>query len=537
MQPPMTNFHGLSHAAEDAAAPACTAAPSRAELRALRLDALLQSCREQVLQQVIGPFGLTPAMFDDKTGGNVTTQHNAEKDIFAREEEKFNRPDYDYAAAKAAKLKEAHASGQMNSQEFTDAYTGEKTPTQRSNAAGKRVMNAELDHTVSMKQAHQQGGWMKDKDGRKNISSQPDNLNYTTTVTNRSKGASAPEDALSSEKGFDEDRVSPLIEKAHEAIDAQLPTGQERAIYHGKELLSTGGSEALKTGLRRAMGVLLYEFVNGSYLEIVRLVKAPESGTSLVDRTIAALRRVAQRLEAKFADVFEALLDGGAQGFLANLLTFIINSVITTSARVVTLIREGIQGLWKAIKLIVAPPPGTSGMEVARAATQLIAGVVTLGAGLLFEESVKNFFLAIPLLKPLADTLAPVVTGILTGLMTAFTIYGIDRLFDRLSSLGTEQLEAQLAALDADAVLVERVASFLGQQYEQSRLYEQLARNNEAILARQRASLHALTDSTEEARLTWQARAGLAASIGTRGAALQAADDELQQLLNQYTPG
>jgi hypothetical protein len=511
--------------------------PSRAELRAIRLDALLQSCRDQVLQQVIGPFGLTPAMFDDKVGGNVTTQHNAEKDIFAKEEEEYCRPDYDYAEAKRQKLKEAHASGQMNSQEFTDVYTGEKASTKRTNASGKLVMNAELDHTISMKQAHREGGWMKDKGGRKEISSQPENLHYTTTANNRSKSSKAPEDALTGERGFDENRIRPIVEKAREAVDAHLPAGQERAMYHGKELISTGGREALNAGFTRAMGVLMYEFVNGSYLEICLLVKEPESGTSLVDRTVDALQRVAQRLKSKLASAFDALVTGGAQGFLSNLLTFIINSVITTSAKVVTIIREGMKGLWEAIKLVVAPPPGTSGMEVARAATQLIAGVVTLGVGMLFEESVKGFFLTLPLLAPLADTLAPAVTGILTGLMTAFTIYGIDRLFDWLSSKGTEHLEAQLGALDADAVLVERVAAAVSQQYEQSRLLDQILHNNEAVLAQQRASLLLLADSTEAAQRTIETRTDLAASIAVRGAAMLAADDELQNLLNQYNLG
>lgn len=517
--------------ASDVAAPS----PSRAELRAMRLDALLESCRDQVLQQVIGPFGLTPAMFNDKAGGNVTTQQNAEKDIFAKQEERYNRPDYDYAAARTKKLKEAHASGQMNSQEFTDAYTGEKAPTKRTNAAGKLVMNAELDHTIPMKQAHQEGGWMKDKAGRKRISSEADNLNYTTFANNRSKGDKAAEEALSDKHGFDQDHVRPLVDKAREAIDARLPSTGDRVMYHGKELLSTGGQEALKNGLRRAMGVLMYEFVNGSYLEIVRLVKEPDAGVSLVDRTVAALQRVALRLKSKLAGVFDALVTGGAEGFLSNLLTFIINSVITTSAKIVTIIREGMKGLWEAIKLIVAPPPGTSGMEVARAATQLIAGVVTLGVGMLFEESVKGFFLSLALLAPLADTLAPAMTGILTGLMTAFTIFGIDRLFDWLSSKGTEHLDAQLDALDADSALVERLAAFVDQQYEQSRSYEQLARDNESILGHQRASVLALAEGTAQARSTLETRAGLAVTIATRGASMRSADDELQILLSQYT--
>ena len=56
---------------------------TKSQLREQRLQELLNSCQQQVLQQVIGPFGLTPAMFEDKRGGNVTTQHNADQGIFA----------------------------------------------------------------------------------------------------------------------------------------------------------------------------------------------------------------------------------------------------------------------------------------------------------------------------------------------------------------------------------------------------------------------------------------------------------------------
>ena len=59
--------------------------PSRSELKEQRIDALLDSCRDSVLQQIIGPFGLTPAMFDDKAGGNVTTTHNFKDGVVATE--------------------------------------------------------------------------------------------------------------------------------------------------------------------------------------------------------------------------------------------------------------------------------------------------------------------------------------------------------------------------------------------------------------------------------------------------------------------
>lgn len=56
---------------------------TKTQRREQRLQALFDSCEQQMLQQLIGPFGLTPAMFEDKTGGNVTTVHNFKQGITA----------------------------------------------------------------------------------------------------------------------------------------------------------------------------------------------------------------------------------------------------------------------------------------------------------------------------------------------------------------------------------------------------------------------------------------------------------------------
>jgi len=56
---------------------------NKTEMKEKRMQDLLDSCQSQVLQQIIGPFGLTEAMFDDKDGGNVTTLKNFEKGITA----------------------------------------------------------------------------------------------------------------------------------------------------------------------------------------------------------------------------------------------------------------------------------------------------------------------------------------------------------------------------------------------------------------------------------------------------------------------
>lgn len=507
---------------------------TRASLRQQRLDNLLESCREQTLGQVLGTFGLSPAMFADKVGGNVTTQHNADQGIFAQDSEHYERSDYDYQAAKTKKKSEMVKDGSMNSQEFTDAYTGEKARTTRVNGSGKVVMNAELDHTIPLAEAHRDGGWMKDRKGRRTISSEPENLNYTTHENNRKKGGRAATDALSQENGYDEDRVKPIVDKARDAVDKHMPTSKERVVYHGKELLQAGAQEAGKNALRQAMSVLLVEFVNGSYLEISTIVRERLTGENLIDRVIKGLQRTPQRVESKLHDAFDALIAGGAQGFISNLLTFIINTVVTTSAKVVTIIRESLQGLWAALKTVISPVPGTPPMEVARAATKLIATVVAGALGQILHESVKAFLLSIPLLAPLADILSGAVTGILTGLLTALIIYGIDRLFDWLSSTGTELLEAQLAKADADAELAGRLASFIEHQHNQSRQYGALIAGNAQVQADLRNGVAHAEQALAAAHSAYEKRSALTDSLPATIGSMHAMDDELDRLIAEY---
>ena len=442
-------------------------------LREERLQQLMESCQQEVLKQIIGPFGLTPSMFDDKDGGNVTTQHNAEQDIFAKASEELNRKeDYNYSIAKSKKKLDSVQNGSMNSHEFYDAYTGEKEPSRRKNKKGKDVANFELDHLISIKDIHRKGGWMEDKEGRKELSSTKENLHYTTHKTNRKKRAKAPEDALSKENGFEKERIEPLIKKAEIAIDEKLPTNSDRLKYHGKELLSTGATEAGKNALRQAFGVLMHEFANGSFVEIKVLLKNKHDERNLVDRLIESLKRVMQRVISKLEAALEALRQGFIQGFISNFLTFLINNLITTAKKFVTLIREGMQGLWQAIKLMLNPPKDMPAMEIARQVTKIIAGVVTTGLGMLMEESVKGFIASLPILVPIADILSAAITAIITGVVGALVVYGLDRIFDWLSSTGTELLQAYEANMEAQAGVVVRMQEWLELQFQNSRQYE-----------------------------------------------------------------
>ena len=75
-----------------------------------RVDQLIDECTKTALQQIIGPFGLSVAMFDDRDGGAVDTTHNA-REGFMSDELKADyekRGEYD-----AQKSREVHSAKRM----------------------------------------------------------------------------------------------------------------------------------------------------------------------------------------------------------------------------------------------------------------------------------------------------------------------------------------------------------------------------------------------------------------------------------------
>ncbi|MFJ4373524.1 hypothetical protein ACIP1T_13005 [Pseudomonas japonica] len=508
----------------------------REALKHKRLQELLNRCREEALQQVVGPFGLTPAMFSDIEGGNVTTQHNANQDIYAKESEYYDREaDYDYSAAKSEKKKEAVQNGTMNSDTFVDAYTNKTEATKRTaKSNGKQVMNAELDHTIPLKQAHKEGGWMLTPEQRKKLASEKDNLHFTTHENNRAKSDIAAETALSAENGYDESITQPLIDKARAAIDSHLPQTSDRLLYHGKELGITGAREFGKTGLRRAMGVLLFEVVNGSFVEVHKVVSQRDDERPLLDRVMAAVERVLKRVQGKFKAAFEAFFEGGLQGLVSNLLTFLINNLITTSAKVVTIIREGMQELFKAVKLLLWPPENMSGAEVARAVSKSLAGLFTLGAGMLWEQSVNAFIVGIPLLAPMAGVIAPVLTGLMTGLANALLMYGIDSLIDWMLDKGTDFINAQIDTLEATAELGQRMIERVEQQFRLSARYRMMAQLNQRIAGRFEQAGQATQAALDHAQQTVEEQAGTIAALSQAIDTKKHFNERLGSLLQQF---
>lgn len=454
------------------------------DLREERIQKLFADCRKQVIGQIIGPFGLSTAMFEDRNGGNVTTCHNFEKadaSYMATDTDRalqaHSRTSYSVEIRSGleidTKTKAASAGGktwddkrQEKIGEGRDEYTGKPVSPDGTMQLGDRIVDAELDHVVSIKEVHENARnhfslGQVGEDGAVDVSrlrelvNDDANLALTNQPLNGSKGGDdlaewAARDrrdgTTNAEKyGVDDELMKAKYEQARKHIE----TTADHALLkkQATELLQTGGRQAMQMGLRQALGLLLTELVNGLFNEVKVLIQhGVTAGKTLFAEVRERLARVIAATVRKIPDAVSQLFQGGVSGFMSNLLTFVLNNFFSTAKRFVTVIREGLLGLFGAFKMIFFPPAGMTGDQALQEGLKLLTAVVVSSVGLLLNESVSAFMATLPFLKPFADLVTPVLIGIMSGLLSAFLAYQIDCLFDRYRHSMTEKLMDELIA-------------------------------------------------------------------------------------------
>lgn len=479
------------------------------ELREERLQKLFADCQQQVLGQIIGPFGLSMAMFEDKNGGNVTTLRN------------FSRDDDAYVATESDKALHAHSKieydedvrslYEIDTQKKADTAGGKTWEKKRDekikqgvdeytgavvSSDGKvtlksgEVVNAELDHVVSIGETHRTaknhlalgkvvvdpatGERVVDTSRIREMVNHDDNLALTNKPANGSKKARDLKEWAGKERadgttnaeefGLDDK----LVDEAYSKARAHVESTANNALLkkQATELLQTGGKQAALMGLRQSLGLLLTELVNGLFNEFKVLIKAGvEAGKTLFEEIKERLQRVIASMVKKIPAAASQAIQGGVSGFMSNLITFVINNFLSTAKRFVTIIREGLLGLVKAFKMIMFPPKGMTSSEALQEGLKVLTAVVVTSVGFLLQESVATFLKTLPFLIPVADAVSGVLIGIMTGLLSAFLAYQLDNVFARYRYAYDEKL---LDAIATDAKLTEIMAGDLVEASETS---------------------------------------------------------------------
>lgn len=428
-------------------------------------DEMWQRCRDEALRAVIVGLGLGKvAAVWDKRGGNVNTVHNVRAKVYATEDERIRydqRGEYDpipyhkqenYIAA-ARRNRKGLEDGAV-----VDAYTGESFDlSDKKNRQTKPV----VDHIVAAKLIHEdQGRVLAEIDGI-DLANRDDNLATTSATINSTKNSktaaefgkylntTAPQRReriaeletkgtltdkeqkqlakLREQENIDMMRVTEKEAAARSQIDKEINRTYYTSMKFAGNVVQTGAVEGVKMGVQQALGEVLVEFFAAIFDEVNDWSRNHCPEIELLTELKVRLYKVAHRCEKKLQVALDAFKQGSISGFFSNLVTTLINAFVTTSRRMVRMLREGIFSLIQGFKILLYPPEGLSFREAIHEASKILfAGAMVVGA-IPVEEWLEKQLALIPLLTGIAPTVSTAIVGGLSALITAFGVYLIDK--------------------------------------------------------------------------------------------------------------
>lgn len=486
----------------------------------------VESFQNMMIDQVLGPFGLSRALFDDRDGGAITSLHNFEKGVVANDSDgarhaqwtkandsNFERDDYD------AQLDKRFPDMKSPDGKYHDGYRKPGTELPE----GPRT--AARDHVVPASEVERssRGHLAQTREERVQTATQDENVVLTGFNMNSSKGdedllvwaqkPNSKDPSKTNAEAYDLDE-NVLKEKYREA-KAAVEGAQKKAVLmkQGGELLVEGGKAAGYLALRQILGMILKDVVQGLIDDVRYLVREGFNGArSLLEMVQDRLQATFRNLREKWAEYLKEGASAGLSGFFSTLITLVINSFITTAKNIVTLIREAVLALARSIKVIVAPPADMSKGEIAFEVLRLLSAAVATCVGLALEETIKKALESIALLAPVAGELAPIIAGIITGGLTLFTVLAFDRIKDAIAfrnkqladvhrgqSIGLLKIKQTVLMLDSAYENMTMTAQTLRIQFEESWIEMQESREQtQRSIASYQSSVRALDDLLEQ---------------------------------------
>ena len=385
------------------------------QLSVQKYDALFESTREVLIDQLLRPFHLSRADIvgnDRKFAYNPKDYKCSGKSVGGANKSFDSVRDYNKKLA-------TNGNGQIK-----DANTGIYHDAS--------VMD--YDHIKPLKSAHDEGGYMLSDTEKAAFGTDTDNLMFTHQSINRSKGEKTQQEFIenSSNQYLDGRRTKPAHERGEKAIGKYIPRDTiDKTVWVAKRGLEDGVKTGQSQGLQQALGVCLSELISALFDEIKDCLANgfnPKDSDSWLESLKIRFKQVSTRVSGKWANVLEAFGQGFLSGLIAGVVTALINLVLRTGKEIVRLIREGFMSLMKALKTLLFPPEGITLKQAAHEASKVLAtGVVTSGVILLGEMLCANLgsFLAV---IPFSDVIYTVLTGMLAGVSSLIVVYMLDKL-------------------------------------------------------------------------------------------------------------
>lgn len=405
---------------------------------------IADSLRTVVIDSILGPFGLSASMFDDRDGGHITTVHNFEKGVTANAEdaarydaystaqsENFDRSDYE------KNLPGERKKAFKQNDSVVNAYTDAELPKD-GRAVRDHVVSA---HEIEMSSKGHLGQTREERVATANLDA---NKVWTDRSLNSSKNdydlmewASKPNAQDPSRTNAEYYQAKPeLLEQAYRSARKAVDRAQNLAVLKKQagEYMIEGSREAGKLAFRQVLGLVLKDLAEGLIQDIKALIREGfQSIRQLVEMLRYRLEQTVLRLKERWADYLKEGVTAGVTGFLSSLITLLVNALVTTAKHIVTIIREGTLAVLKSVKLIVSPEPGMTATDIGYEVLKLLSGAVVTAVGLSIQESLAKALSTVPLLMPLANELAAVATAILSGTAGLLVVLAFDRLKEAMA--------------------------------------------------------------------------------------------------------
>lgn len=490
-----------------------------------RVDQLIDECTKTALQQIIGPFGLSVAMFVDRDGGAVDTIHNAKQGIMSDELKtdyvKRGEYDSDKAHSGAYTKRRDELNEQKKGGTLKNAYSNKKF-----NADDKTA----LDHVMAAKEVHDDTARVLAELDTADLANIEENLQMTGFSLNSSmreksmekfiqdieekkeerrerikelegkdtltKDESDELNKLQQQEEFDPEIARKLDKQARKAIEKaenkayykfikKDKNGKIHLSKFAKNQLKAGGKEAARNAIRAALGELLVVLVNQTFLEVKAFIKERKQSTENVFVEIQnRLKRVVAKVLAKLKQWKENLknmAEGFISGFCSSLVTTLINVFATTAKRFVRAIREGIFSLVKAFKILFFRPAEMTEEEAMKTVIKLLSGVAVTTLGIAAETAVNTFIQSVPLVGQFASIVTPAVMGILTGIAVALISYYVDMVF-HFAKMREETFEELQSAGKLQGVYAELLTKTGEGLVAMGEAYERMIETNAEIM-------------------------------------------------------
>lgn len=439
---------------------------------AQRVERLFTQMRQSSLQSIAGPFGVGKMLSAyDKTGGSVDTIHNAREGVYATDAAEQAYADNGfYTEAVKAKYHQKNKAYMKASKDSTrdrvdgnleDSYTGETMSERRSDSHS-------IDHVIPAEEIHNDPGRVLAGVDGPTAANKDSNLRPTSISSNSAKGKKSAQeyvDWLEKTRTTRADKLQslrdreasgePMSQKARqemakleeqEKIDANpellLEADEQardeyeetinRAYYLGpkfrRDCLRTSAIAGGRMAFQAAMGAILVELFAGVFDELQDWYRSGRA----TDATLGAelkrrLKRVGVRVSRQWKTVLAAAAGGFVTGFLSNLVTVLINAFLTTAKRTVRMIRQGAESLLGACKVLLVRPEGMSLDEGLHEASKVLVGGGVIVGGIVLEEAISKYLMAIPFVAPFSDLATSVIVGTVTAITSTLAVYLVDK--------------------------------------------------------------------------------------------------------------